>query len=183
MARSTKTARTSSRRAPEAAPRKRLGRPLGSKNKVTSATKAKAAPLARTARAASRKTAAPATPKLNKAELEQQVVKLERIIARLRKQNAELKHTARTEAREAAQAVPAPVAETRRAPKRAAAPSTRRKAAAAEEPAAEAPATRAAAKRTSRRSTRSKTLPAAGPDVEQEPSAPEDHEDAGDPEA
>ncbi len=182
MARSIKTTRTSARRAPEPAPRKRLGRPLGSKNKATSAAKAKAAPLARTTQAAPRKAAAPATSKLNKAELEHQLIKLERTITRLRKQNAELKHTARTEAREAAEAPPAPVADTRRMPKRAPAPSTRRKAAAAVEPAAEAPAATAAAKRTSRRSTRSKTPPAAEPDVEQEPSAPEGHDDV-DPEA
>ena len=180
MARSTKTTRTSARRTPEPTTKKRLGRPLGSKNRAASAVNAKAAPVARTTRAASRKVASPAAPKLSKAELEAQVIRLERTITRLRKQNAELKHTARTETREAAEAPPAPVAETKRTPKRGAASSTRRKAAAVE-PAAEAPAATAAAKRTSSRSTRSKTLRAAQPDVGQEPSAPEGHDDEVDP--
>ena len=177
MARSTKTTRTSAKRTPEPASRKRLGRPLGSKNKVTSATKAKAAPVARTTRAAPRRTTGAPAPKLNKAELEQQVVKLERTIVRLRKQNADLKQAARTEAREAVEAAPAPVVEAKRAPTRAGAPAARRRARTAE-----APATRAAAKRTSMRSTRSKTLPAAEPDVEQGSLAPEDHDDEVDPE-
>lgn len=42
-----------------------------------------------------------AVPKLNKAELECQVIKLERTIPRFRKQNAELKIAAREEAAEA----------------------------------------------------------------------------------
>ena len=182
MAQSTKTTRTSARRTPEPTTKKRLGRPLGSKNKATSAVNAKAAPVARTTRAASRKTASPAAPKLSKAELEHQLIKLERTITRLRKQNAELKQAARTEARETAEVPPAPVGEAKRTPKRGAAPSTRRKAAAVE-PAAEAPAATAAAKRTSKRSTRSKTPRAAGPAIEQEPSAPEGHDDDVDPEA
>lgn len=177
MARSTKTTRSSARRAPEPAPKKRPGRPLGSKNRVKSPTSAKAVPVARTTRAAPRKTAAPA-PKLNKAELEAQIVRLERTIVRLRKQNAELKQTAHPEGREAAEAPPAPV-ETRRLPKRTASAPARRRAGAKEEPEAQAPA---AAKRTSRRGTKSRTSRAAEPNVEQEPAAPEDHDDEADPE-
>ena len=106
MARSTKTTRNSTRRTPEPAPRKRLGRPPGSKNRVKLSTSTKAVPVVRTVRAAPRRTTAAPAPKLNKAELEAQVVKLERSIARLRKQNAELKQMARTKAREAAEAPP-----------------------------------------------------------------------------
>ena len=172
MARSTKTTRSSARRGPQPAPKKRLGRPLGSKKRVKPSTPTKAAFVAYTTRAAPRKAAAPAAPKLNKAELEHQVVKLERTITRLRKQNAELKHMARTEAREPEDAPPAPVAETKRGSKRAA-PTTQRKAAAVEEPTAEAPVAPARAKRTSRRSARSRTPRAVEPDGEQAA----DHED------
>ena len=177
MARSTKTTRVSTKRASEPAPRKHLGRPPGSKNKVTSAAKAKAAPVAHTTRTAPKATAASATPKLNKAELEQQVVKLERSIVRLRKQNTELKQAAREEARGAAKAAPAPIAEIRRTPKRAATPAARRNTKAVEEPAAEAPATTAAAKKTRRQSPKARRPLAAKPDVAQEPSASADHED------
>ena len=180
MARSTKTTRSSARRDPEPAPGKRLGRPPGSKNRVKPSAPTTAASVARTTRAAPRKAAAPAAPKLSKAELEHQVVKLERTIARLRKQNAELKHAARTDAREAEDAPPAPVAEIKRVAKRAA-PKTRRKAA-VEERAAEAPAAPATAKRTSRRSAKSRTSPAVEPDVDQE-EALGDHEDEVDPKA
>lgn len=177
MARSTKTTRTSVRRASEPAPRKQLGRPPGSKNKVTSAAQAKATPVARTTRIAPRAAAASATPKLNKAELEQQVVKLERTITRLRKQNTELKQAAREEARGAAKVAPAPIAKTRQTPKRAASPAARRNTKAVEEPAAEAPATTAAAKKTLRPSPKARRPRAAKPDVAQEPSASADHED------
>ena len=169
MARATKTIRTSARRELGPAPKKRIGRPLGSKNRTKSASAAKAAPITRTTRAAPRKTSAAAVPKSSKAELEQQVVKLERTIARLRKQNTELKQASREEALEAA---PAPVAKTRRAPKRAAASTTRRGGRAVTEPAAEAPAAKAAAKRTARGSTKPKPSRAAEPDVAQD-----DHED------
>lgn len=117
MARATKTTRASAKRATEPTPKKRLGRPLGSKNRVPTPARAKSAPASATKRGAVRK-AAPAAPKMNKAELEAQVLKLERSIARLRKQNTELKAAAREEPAEA----PKPVA----APKRAAATRTRR---------------------------------------------------------
>ena len=124
MARIRKTTATSTKRAPEPAPKKRLGRPLGSKNRVTSAGKAKAAPVASTGHGVSKKTAAPVVPKLNKAELEHQVIKLERTIARLRKQNAELKLTAREDAETATPAA-APAAAHDKKPKRASAPKGR----------------------------------------------------------
>jgi hypothetical protein len=76
-------------------------------------------------RTAARKPA-PAAPKLNKAELEAQVVKLERTIARLRKQNAEMKQTARQPA-PTPEPAPAVAATPDKKSKRAAtAPKTRR---------------------------------------------------------
>ena len=57
--------------------KRRPGRPVGSKNRVLSSSKAK--PLAA------------ASPKMNKLELEAHVVKLERTITRLRQQNKDLK--------------------------------------------------------------------------------------------
>ena len=114
MARTTTPIRSSSRRAAEPAPKKRLGRPPGSKNRVP----AKAAGTTRS----TRKAAAPAAPRLNKAELEAQLVKLERTVARLRKQNAELKQAAK-EAAVPAAPEPAPERKPRRI---AAAPRTAR---------------------------------------------------------
>ncbi len=112
MARTTTPTRSSSRRAAEPAPKKRLGRPPGSKNRIP----AKAAGAARSTRNA----AAPAAPRLNKAELEAQVAKLERTVARLRKQNAGLKQAAE-------EAAAAPEPEPTRKPRRtAAAPKTAR---------------------------------------------------------
>lgn len=113
MARGIKTTRTSTRPTSAPVPGKRLGRPPGSRNLALSAAKG-AAPAPRKTRAAPR-AAAPAAPKLKKAELEQQVVRLGRTIARLRKQNAELKHAAREEAHEAAAPPPAPLVEPKRA--------------------------------------------------------------------
>ncbi|NPD68211.1 hypothetical protein HN018_24930 (plasmid) [Lichenicola cladoniae] len=69
-----------------------------------------------------RKTA-PAAPKLNKAELEAHIIKLERTIDRLRKQGAEMK-----------QAAKAPAAEPSAAPAEAAVKKTRRAKAVAEAP-------------------------------------------------
>ena len=66
-------------------------------------------------RAVVRKTAL-AAPKLNKAELEAHIIKLERTINRLRKQGAEMKQTAKASvAKPAAAPVEAAVKKTRRA--------------------------------------------------------------------
>lgn len=128
MARTTtKTTRAPAKRTPEPAPKKRVGRPVGSKNRVPAAavTKARSAPAPVQKRTAARK-APPAAPKLNKAELEAQVVKLERTIARLRKQNAEMKQTARQPA-PAPEPAPTVAATPDKKPKRAAAaPKARR---------------------------------------------------------
>ncbi|MGI4982518.1 MAG: hypothetical protein ACRYGL_04155 [Janthinobacterium lividum] len=128
MARATTPSRTRTTRSAEPAPKKRLGRPVGSKNRVTAATKTKT--KAKTAPAAARRSTparrtAPAAPKMNKAELEAQVAKLERAVARLRKQNAELKQSTREEHVEPPKAAPAPAAAPAK-PKRAAAPRARR---------------------------------------------------------
>ncbi len=81
------------------AKKRKPGRPVGSTNvkKSTSATAAKSTKLV-TKRVVAPKAAARA-PKLNKAELEAQVGKLERSIGRLRDKNKELKQAV-TEARE-----------------------------------------------------------------------------------
>ena len=127
MARTTtKTTRAPAKRAPEPAPKKRVGRPVGSKNRVpATVTKARSAPAPVQKRTAARK-APPAAPKLNKAELEAQVVKLERTVARLRKQNAEMKQAARQPA-PAPEPAPTVAATPDKKPKRAAAaPKARR---------------------------------------------------------
>ena len=173
MARATKTTRISTKRELKPTQTKRNGRPLGSKNRPKAAAAAKPRPVTRTTRAASGKTPAPAAPKFSKAELEQQVVRLERTIARLRRQNGEFKRVAREEAREAAEAAPAPVAKTGRTAKRPAAPAAPRGARAVMEPAAAAPTTKAASKRSSKGSTRLKSLRAAKPDVAQDDAAPD----------
>ena len=129
MARATTTtSRTGSKRAPEPAPKKRLGRPVGSKNRVPTAAKTKAAAASSPKRAVGRKAAAPAAPKMSKADLEAHVVKLERTVARLRKQTAELKQAAQESVvdTKAAKAAKAAVPEKRS--KRTAAPKTRRSA-------------------------------------------------------
>ena len=108
MARTTTPTRPSSRRAAEPAPKKRLGRPPGSKNRVPAKAKAD------TSRSA-RKPAAAAAPRLKKAELEAQVTRLERAVARLRKQNAELKQAAKeTAAAPEPEPAPAPARKPRR---------------------------------------------------------------------
>ncbi len=89
MARATK-ATTTRRSAKPAEPRKKIGRPLGSKNKVVAPAKSKSQraskkPLVR------RAAAVPAAVRMNKADLEAHVVKLERGLARARTQTAELK--------------------------------------------------------------------------------------------
>ena len=88
MARATTTkmaARTPRGKAVARAPKRRPGRPLGSTNAKSGKTAARrstaAKPVAR-------------EPKLSKAELEAQVAKLERSIARLREKNRELKQVA-----------------------------------------------------------------------------------------
>ena len=102
MARATSTntpTRKSRSLAIEDAKKRKPGRPIGSTNarKSASATAAKATkPVAK--RVSAPKAAARA-PKLNKAELEIQVGKLERAIGRLRDKNKELKQAV-TEARE-----------------------------------------------------------------------------------
>src|SRR3978361_994767 len=71
----------------------KLGRPAGSKNRSPVVSLKAANPPTRST--ASRK-AAPVAPKLNKAELEVHVAKLERLVARLREQNKELKALAKS---------------------------------------------------------------------------------------
>ena len=66
----------------------KLGRPLGSKNR--SAVAPLKATTSATRSALSRK-AVPSAPKMSKAELELQLAKSERLVARLREQNKELK--------------------------------------------------------------------------------------------
>ena len=102
MARATSTntpTRKSRSLAIEDAKKRKPGRPVGSTNvkKSASATAAKSTRTV-TKRVAAPKAAARA-PKLNKAELEIQVGKLERAIGRLRDKNKELKQAV-TEARE-----------------------------------------------------------------------------------
>ena len=81
------------------------GRPFGSKNRVpaepTKATRA-------AARTASARKAVPGTPKLSKAELKAQLVKLERAVSRLREQNKKLKRLVREDAEAAELAAAAP---------------------------------------------------------------------------
>ena len=89
MARAAK-ATTTRRSATVAVPKKKIGRPVGLKNRVTASLKGKAAaaPKRTVVRRAS---ATPAPIRMNKAELEVQVIKLERSLARARAQTAELK--------------------------------------------------------------------------------------------
>ena len=73
-------------------PKPKRGRPPGSKNRVPAESTKTTRAAARTA--AARKSPL-ATPKLNKAEVEAQLVKLERTVSRLREQNKELKRLVR----------------------------------------------------------------------------------------
>ena len=125
MARATSTnppTRKSRSLAIEDSQKRKPGRPVGSTNarKPASATVAKAAkPAAK--RVAAPKPAARA-PKLNKAELEVQVGKLERAIVRLRDKNKELKQAV-VEAREhqdtlEAQLAAKPAAEVSKSPRK-----------------------------------------------------------------
>lgn len=88
---SKKPTKTPSRPAVAKAPERRPGRPAGSKNRVAAAPE-KAASVS--ARATASRKSAPAAPKMNKADLEAHVTKLERTISRLREQNKELKRAA-----------------------------------------------------------------------------------------
>ncbi len=101
-------------------PKPKRGRPFGSKNRLpaepTKTTRA-------AARTASARKSPPAAPKLSKAELEAQLVKLERTVSRLREQNKELKHVVR-EGAETAESAAAPTP-TRRNTKVAAVPKSR----------------------------------------------------------
>ncbi len=89
MARATKTTTTRSSAA-QVAPKKKIGRPVGSKNRVPASPRSKAA-AAPQKPAVRRPVAAPAPVRMNRAELEAQILKLERSLARARAQNAELK--------------------------------------------------------------------------------------------
>jgi len=112
MARTAISARSSKKTTPTAAATKRRGRPVGSKNGVRATRKAVAPAAAKGAVA--RKTAL-AAPKLNKAELEAHIIKLERTIDRLRKQGVEMKHAAKaSSAKPAAAPVEAAVKKTPR---------------------------------------------------------------------
>ncbi len=90
MARVTK-ATPARRSAKTAEPKKKIGRPLGSKNKVVASAKSKASPASRTPATRRATAAAPSPVRMNKAELETHVIKLERSLARARTQTAELK--------------------------------------------------------------------------------------------
>jgi hypothetical protein len=90
MARATATkSRTTRKAAAEAPPKRRPGRPAGSKNRTAEASVPASSREAKTRRVQNVKAAA--APKMNKAELEVHVAKLERTVARLRAQNKELK--------------------------------------------------------------------------------------------
>lgn len=102
MTRTATATRSSAKYKPTVAAPKRRGRPVGSKNGVGKTSKAKA-PAA--TRSATVRKAAPAAPKLSKAELEAHIIKLERTINRLRKQGAEMKQTAKALAAEPATAL------------------------------------------------------------------------------
>ncbi|NPD69881.1 hypothetical protein HN018_27695 (plasmid) [Lichenicola cladoniae] len=127
MARTATSPRSSKKTAPTEAAKKPRGRPPGSKNGVRATSKAKAPVAAK--RAVVGKTTS-AAPKLNKAELEAHIIKLERTIDRLRKQGAEMKQAAKPAAAPAEAAVmktrrakavaeaPMPVAKLRRATKK-----------------------------------------------------------------
>ena len=98
MARATTTKRAAPKaraKAVAAAPKRKPGRPLGSTNARSSVTKAsKAATKRQAAPKAAVRASAIRAPKLSKAELEIQVAKLERSVARLRDKNKELKQVA-----------------------------------------------------------------------------------------
>ncbi len=111
MARATKTSNSTSkpRGAVKEAPKRKPGRPIGS----TGAKKSGPASAAKTVKPAGRRSAV-ARPvarvaKPNKAELENQLGKLERTVARLRDKNKELKQIA-SEAREHADTLEAQLA-------------------------------------------------------------------------
>jgi exonuclease VII small subunit len=94
MARATTTKSRPRRKAvAEAVPKRRPGRPLGSKNRKAVASVLGSSSKAKTSRSPTTR-AAIATPRLNKAELEARVAKLERTLTRLREQNKELKRAA-----------------------------------------------------------------------------------------
>ncbi len=80
---------TATKPSSNSSPKKRLGRPPGSKNKVTAGT-ARQLPTA----SVSKRTPAPAASKMSKADLEAQVVKLGQALARSRNQVAKLKQIA-----------------------------------------------------------------------------------------
>jgi exonuclease VII small subunit len=122
MARATTKIRTSRKSVAEASPKRRPGRPVGSKNRKVVASVLERSSKAKAPRSPTTRTTA-AAPKMNKAELEARVAKLERTVTRLREQNKELKRAAldaaeQRDALEAAQqAKPASrAAKSRRAP-------------------------------------------------------------------
>ena len=115
MARATKAA-TTRRPAAAAEPKKKIGRPLGSKNRVSAAAKVKNVATARKP-VSRRVSTAPAQIRMNKAELEAQVAKLERSLARVRTQNAELKQALKEAELPAKAATPLPSASAKTAGK------------------------------------------------------------------
>lgn len=83
-----KTIKPAARSTVMASSKPKVGRPLGSKNRSSAVPlKATTSPT----RSVMSRKAAPAAPKMNKAELELQLAKLERLVTRLREQNKELK--------------------------------------------------------------------------------------------
>lgn len=129
MARAANKTKPATKTAKAAATPKKLGRPPGSKNNVQPPSDRPRSVMSRPpAKRASAKVAAPVVPKMSKADLEAQIVKLERGMARLRKQNIELKllaEDATARADEAARTKPSAKAETRPAPKAAAKPAAK----------------------------------------------------------
>lgn len=73
-------------------PKKRLGRPLGSKNKVAAGT-VRQLPAASVPKRPATGKIVPTAPRTSKADLEAQIVKLEQTLARSRNQVAKLKLT------------------------------------------------------------------------------------------
>ena len=105
MARATKTSTSTRPRAAVKAPKRKPGRPIGS----TGTKKSAPAAVAKAVKPSGRRIAVARVAKPNKAELESQLGKLERTVARLRDKNKELKQIA-TEAREHADTLEAQLA-------------------------------------------------------------------------
>lgn len=115
----SRTTKSKTTKTVDVAPKKKVGRPLGSKNRVVGAAARKPAPAPVTKKEPVKKAAlaVPAS-KMSKADLEAQIDKLERALARSRKQNAELSKLL-SEAGAQAEAVKVTPKSATRAPKKA----------------------------------------------------------------